>query len=221
LTPAQVSRFFQSVDNRGGPDVCHMWTTATDQDGYGEFFIRGKANRAHRLSWALLNGPIPNGMCICHTCDNPPCVNPKHLFLGTNLDNIADKVAKGRQAKGDAQGLRKHPELAAWGDRNGSRTRPECLARGTRNGAFTKPERRPAGSRHGRHTKPERNAKGETHGRAKLTAAQVYEIRKRTSEGGSFAGIGREFAVAAETIGKIHKRQIWKSLPPDTGSDAQ
>lgn len=55
--------------------------------------------RANRAAWVLVNGPIPDGMLVCHHCDNPPCCNPAHLFLGTNSDNIADRDAKGRQAR--------------------------------------------------------------------------------------------------------------------------
>jgi hypothetical protein len=72
--------------------------------GYGVFNSPySKSDNAHRFSWRLRNGVIPDGLFVLHRCDNPPCVNPDHLFLGTQRDNMIDKVAKGRQARGRAQ----------------------------------------------------------------------------------------------------------------------
>ncbi len=77
---------------------CWEYTGAMDSKGYGSIGTggRSKADRAHRVSWRLHHGEIPAGMYVCHRCDNPPCCNPAHLFLGTVQDNNADREAKGR-----------------------------------------------------------------------------------------------------------------------------
>jgi len=117
-------RFWSKVDTSGGPNACWPWKASVDKDGYGYVRWGGKrSQKAHRAAWMILTGEdVPNGQCVLHTCDNPSCCNPKHLWLGTNKANIADKVAKGRQA---------------WGERNGAvlLTGPEvqeirCLVRG-------------------------------------------------------------------------------------------
>ena len=101
---------------------CLEWTAGRDRDGYGQAWQNGKGIRAHRLAWELERGKIPAGAQVLHECDNPPCVNHEHLFLGTNADNMADRDAKGRQvcARGDAHYLRIHPELASRGEDNGA-----------------------------------------------------------------------------------------------------
>lgn len=75
---------------------CWLWQASLDSSGYGVLWDGAKNQKAHRVSWNLHNGEIPAGMCVLHRCDMPACVNPAHLFLGTNDDNVADKVAKGR-----------------------------------------------------------------------------------------------------------------------------
>jgi hypothetical protein len=80
-----------------GPD-CWEWTGGRSSDGYGSFSIAGKHIGAHRFAWIYANGSIPDGAHVLHRCDNPPCVNPEHLFLGTHFDNMRDCGAKGRRS---------------------------------------------------------------------------------------------------------------------------
>jgi hypothetical protein len=89
-----MKRFWEKVDQTSS---CWEWTASRYHDGYGRFQLDGKSQSAHRVSWTLANGPIPDGECVLHTCDNPPCVRPSHLFLGTQQDNVDDMGAKGRK----------------------------------------------------------------------------------------------------------------------------
>lgn len=98
-----VTKFWSYVDKKG-PDECWPWTKAIMTGGYGAFGLGtedGLTHKTHRLAWEFTNGPIPEGLCACHRCDNPPCCNPAHLFLATNQENTADKMAKGREARGE------------------------------------------------------------------------------------------------------------------------
>lgn len=96
---------FRFVD-RGEPDDCWPWTGCKGRGGYGSIRWHGETTGAHRVIYEVVVGPIPIGVDILHSCDNPPCCNPKHLFPGTHLDNMRDAVAKGkfrrmRRAKGE------------------------------------------------------------------------------------------------------------------------
>jgi len=87
---------------------CWEWTRHITKWGYGVVKVEGKAQLAHRISYLVFKGD-PIGMCVLHTCDNPKCINPDHLFLGTNSDNVKDKVSKNRQSKiGEYPGERHH-----------------------------------------------------------------------------------------------------------------
>jgi len=86
-------RFWRNVKKT---ETCWIWTSRQTSDGYGHLKINGKERRAHRVAWELCIGIIPKYLLVCHRCDVPLCVNPAHLFLGTNGDNVRDSIAKGR-----------------------------------------------------------------------------------------------------------------------------
>jgi len=91
-----AERFEAKVDKRTTPEACWPWTAHKSPAGYGQIRVNGETLIASRVAWELTVGPIPAGLDVLHHCDNPPCVNPKHLFLGTDIENQQDSVEKGR-----------------------------------------------------------------------------------------------------------------------------
>lgn len=107
-------RLWSRVDMSAGHDGCWPWQASTNAGGYGQIrlepegnAIRGAKTTAHRVAWLLTRGTIPDGLHVCHSCDNPSCVNPLHLWLGTHAENLSDMKAKGRAARGDRSGTAK------------------------------------------------------------------------------------------------------------------
>ena len=90
-------RFTEKVRKTRG---CWFWIGSKNTHGYGQMSLRGEVRGAHRISYEIYVGPIPAGMCVCHSCDRPECVKPGHLFLGTHSDNIQDMLRKGRHKTG-------------------------------------------------------------------------------------------------------------------------
>ena len=108
-----ADRFWTRVEKSGD---CWPWNGRLNHAGYGEIDSGGHSRNggrpllAHRVSWELHYGSIPSGLHVLHQCDNPPCCNPAHLFLGTNTDNVRDKVEKARQHRGERSPLSKLTE---------------------------------------------------------------------------------------------------------------
>ena len=145
-------RFWDKVDIRGA-DECWGWMSRSVSDGYGLFKVDGKLVGAHRVSYELMHGAIPEGLCICHTCDNRLCCNSAHLFLGTVADNNSDRKAKGRNA----------------------------------------------------------NRHGESNTNAKLTEAQVREIRERYAAGGILQReLAQEYGVSRKAISLVVTNKRWQ-----------
>lgn len=134
-------RFWERVDKRGD---CWNWLGRKDKDGYGSI-VRGGGNgpevRAHRLAWEMANGPIPVGLKALHRCDNPSCVRPDHLWLGSTADNQSDMARKDRSTHGSRSGMAKLDEptalaikkMVAAGFRQSSLAKLHGLSRSTVN----------------------------------------------------------------------------------------
>lgn len=103
---------FQRFEAKVSPEPnsgCHLWTAHTSKNGYGRFGVNGRVEDAHRVSYGMYVGPIPDGMCVLHKCDVRSCVRPEHLFIGTQQENLRDMTIKGRRscARGEKSGAAK------------------------------------------------------------------------------------------------------------------
>lgn len=174
-----AERFWSKVEKPTGEDGCWLWTAGL-VNGYGHFRLPSGQCLAHRMSWELANGPVPEGLCVLHKCDNPRCVNPEHLFIGTRADNNRDRAAKGRSITGDNH----------W--------------------THYAPERLPRGANHWRRLHPEQIPRGDLHPTRKVSAEDVREIRRLYALGGiSQRELGLRYGITRSAVGKITRNQNW------------
>lgn len=187
MRPTVEERFWAKVDTSAGPDGCWNWLGAGGAGLHGVIWRGGSNVGAHRLSWELRNGvKVPDGLFVCHSCDNPSCVNPDHLWVGTQAQNMRDCQMKGRRARGDRHGSRLHPDRVARGDRNGARLHPERMPRGERNGS------------------------------AKLSVNDVLSILQMHSAGGvTQKEIAKLHGVSPSLVHCIVSRKNWTHVIPD------
>jgi len=200
-----VERFWAKVDRRG-PDDCWEWQ-ASKMRGYGEVWFGGRHQKAHRVAYELGNSPIPDGMHVCHRCDNPSCCNPAHLFGGTHADNMRDCREKRRMARATRNGWGKLTDadvmlirfLHGQGSHRADLSEWFGIGRGYVN-AVVSGERRSE-------VRSDRR-------RDKLTEQDVRDIRAnyalcRVSR----RELGARFGVGASTIGHIVSGRTWSPVP--------
>ncbi len=159
---------------------CTLWTGRKWGDGYPLVCVDGKWQRGNRAALSsYLERPLERKYFACHHCDNPLCLNPDHLFEGTDQDNKDDMVKKGRAASGLRHGLNVHPDKRSVGDRNGLRKHPERAANGERNG------------------------------NTRYTRAQIQEVVRLLAEGVSDKVLMKQFQISASVMNRIIRGIHW------------
>lgn len=191
-----------------GLDACWLWQGRPKGGGYGSIYFEGVNWAAHRLAWVLAVGELPQGKVVCHRCDNRLCVNPAHLWLGDPKDNMVDRNAKGRQARGERAGRAKlsnevvmrlrtaSPAEVRGIRRNLNVTRQVVLAAITGRSWKHLPAQR-AVARHA----------GEAHHAAKLSWAAVEAIRASDL---SLRALAREHGVSTGTVSAVRRGKTWR-----------
>lgn len=214
-TDTLEQRFWTKVQKT---ESCWLWVGNLIPSGYGQIMSSPPKRPlgAHRVSWELHNGPIPEGLEVCHNCpggDNPACVNPAHLFLGTHQDNMRDCVAKGRNGYGITLGFAAlNPDIAnAIRERyvTSGLTRDEVAVEF---GVTASIVARITANTRTVHNRSRTAAVGERHGKTVLTDDQVREIRARFAAGETYRQLSARFGMSRDGIGDICRRQTWRHV---------
>lgn len=224
----------QFWENVSKTSDCWLWQRRRTKFGYGELSFEGRHVTAHRLSYELANGPPPAGARVLHRCDNPPCVNPEHLFVGSQADNVKDMDLKGRRrtARGDASGARTRPDRRPRGVRqwNAQLTDEQVMTLRARYdagasayeiagelGVHPDTAWRAATGQQWAHL-PGYSARtgrrtGMIHHHAKLDDEKVIEIRRRVAAGEEQEAVGTFFGVSQHCIWSVVHHKTWKRVP--------
>lgn len=229
LSAKDIERFWVKVDKHGpvpahAPELgpCWLWVATRKKSQHGTFYLAsGGMIPAHRVSWVIANGRDPGEWLVRHRCDNPPCVNPKHLLTGTHKDNAADMYERGRQttsnrgegshfAKLTEGDVRKIRAALANGERYGDLARQFGVGKSAigeiarrRNWAYVED---------GLGAIMAGAPRGEANSQTKLTEGDVIRIRELAANGATLLALSVEFGICTSTARFIIKRQTWKHV---------
>ena len=210
MSEKDVKRFFRSFNSTHG---CWLWAGTLDKNGYGLFRYGRKSFRAPRIAYKVFCGVDPGQLHVCHSCDVPRCVNPDHLFLGTNADNTNDKVAKGRHGIGEANGQSKLSTEDILFIRSSNKTQKELAAQFGVVPSVIGNVRLRLRWKHiddGLGKICRGKPRGERNHKSKLKEPDIVGIRLSED---SNVGLAKKFGVDQSVISRIRARKTWRHVP--------